>query len=94
MREREDLFFGGLGLGWGLFVARHFVMRGASRVTKMQVLAPHTLICQYPNMGTPASSFKLRVNTRDGRKRFPIRNGGCLPSSRAATGWFGREANS
>jgi len=37
-----------------------------------QVLDPQTPISQHPTMETPASSFKLRVNDLEGRKRFPI----------------------
>ena len=49
---------------------RHFVMRGASRITK-RAIDSQTPICRHPAMETPASNS--RPTPRKAGKRFPIK---------------------
>gem|GEM_PF-3250570 len=42
------------------------------RIMKWRALDSQTPIWHYLGIETPASSFKLRPNVPEGRKRFPI----------------------
>jgi hypothetical protein len=47
-------------------------MRGAPRIPKCRALDSQSPIWQRLGMEITASSFKLRANAPEGRKRFPI----------------------
>jgi hypothetical protein len=51
---------------------RHFVVRGAPRTTKWPAFISQSPIWQRLGVDITASSFKLRTNVPEGRKRFPI----------------------